>query len=185
MDGFNTFILALGILFFGFLLLIGSIAGITQMLFMVLIYIFRKQLRFLLRSITKKDFILVVIFGTIFGLIEEILWYVTEPGIQETMFDSLYIDLVSTLPAYLIFFIVVYGLAKRTETTQKKAFLYGGIFGYIFYFIAESGLFGFQFGGIPGTPIFLILIWEVNNFFLNGLLVWFPLYVSGLLKDND
>lgn len=185
MDKFRTFILALGVAFFAFLVLIGSAAGIFQMLFMTAIYIFRKPLRYALRLITQRNFILVVIFGTVFGSVEEVLWYVSEPGVQQTMFDSLYADLTSTLPAYLIFYGVVYALAKWRKPTQEKAFLYGGIFGYVFYFIAESGLLGFQFGGIPGAPILLVLVWEVNNFFLNGLLVWFPLYLSDMLADSS
>ncbi len=185
MDTFSKTILTIGSLFFLFLIIIGSIAGIAQMIFMVLVYIARKPLRHSFRMLTKNNFILVVFLGTAFSLVEEVLWYITEPGIQQAMFDSLYIDLISTLPVYFIFYIVVYLLAKRRETTQKKAFLYGGIFGYIFYFIAESGLFGFQFGGIPSAPIILVLVWEINNFFLNGLLVWFPLYISGLLRDID
>jgi len=185
MDRFKKFILTLGILFFSFLILIKSTAGIAQMLFLILIYLFRNPLRFLLRLISKNNFVLVVIFGTLFGLVEEVLWYVSEPGIQQTMFKSLSADLASMLPAYLIFYLAIYTLAKRRETTQRKAFLYGGIFGYIFYFFAESGLFGFQFGGIAGAPILLVLIWEINNFFLNGLLVWFPLYLSDLLVEEN
>ncbi|MDD5688458.1 MAG: hypothetical protein PHE88_11585 [Elusimicrobia bacterium] len=181
MDKFRIFILALGVFFFGFLVLIGSIAGIAQMLFMILIYIFRKQLRFALRRIVKRDFITIIVVGTLFGLTEEVLWYMIDP----TTFSSLYVDLASTFPAYLIFYLVVYALAKWRRTTQKKAFLYGGIFGYIFYFIVESGLFGFQFGVVSKAPLFLLLIWEVNNFFLNGLLVWFPLYVSDILFDSN
>ncbi len=184
MDKFRTFISVVGIFFFVFLVLIESVAGIAQLVFMLLTYLFRKPLRSLIRLITVNNFVLVVVFGTIFGLVEEILWYVSEPGIQQTMFGSLYVDLISTFPVYLIFYCIVYLLAKKYTPTQKKAFLYGGIFGYTFYFIAESGLFGFQFGGIPGAPIPLILIWEINNFFLNGLLVWLPLYLSDLLSDK-
>ncbi len=184
MDKFKTFILTLGILFFAFLLLIGSVAGIVQMLFMAAIYLFRKPLRYLIRLSTNRNFILVVVFGALLGMVEEILWFVSEPGIKQTMFSSLSIDLTSTLPVYIIFYLVVYFLARK-GTTQKKAFMYGGIFGYIFYFIAESGILRFQFGGIPGAPIWLLLIWEVNNFFLNGLGVWFPLYLSELLVDRD
>ena len=183
MDKFKTFILALSITFLAFLVLLGSTAGIVQMLFMTFIYIFRKPLRFVLRLITKRDFILVVVFGILFGLVEEVLWYVSDPGMQ-AIFSSLYIDLASTFPAYLVFYLIIYILA-RNGTTQKKAFIYGGIFGYVFYFIAESGLLGFQFGGIPGAPLWLILIWEINNFFLNGLLVWFPLYLSDLFVDRN
>jgi hypothetical protein len=135
----------------------------------------------MIRKITSKDFLLVVFFGTLLGLTEEILWFLSEPGIKQTMFKSLYIDLASTLPAYLLFYLIIYILAKTQKTTGEKAFLYGGIFGFIFYFIFESGLFGFQFGGITGAPIWLIIIWEINNFFLSGLLVWFPLYLSDLL----
>ena len=101
------------------------------------------------------------------------------------MFNSLSEDLVSTLPAYMIFFTAVYVLSQRRKLTQRKIFLYGGIFGYIFYFIAESGLFGFQFGGIPNAPMSLLLIWEINNFFLNGFLAWFPLYLSDLPVDKE
>ena len=185
MDKFSKFFLIVGALFFVFLLLISSIAGIAQMLFMVLIYLFRKPARFVLRMITKNDFALVVIFGTLFGLVEEVLWFMTEPGIQQTMFSSLSVDLASMLPTYFIFYSVVYFLAKRSRTTERRAFIYGGIFGYVFYFLAESGILGFQFGGIPGAPLPLILVWEINNFFLNGLLVWFPLYVSDLLRENN
>lgn len=181
MDEFRTFILTLGIPFFGFLILIGSTAGLIQMFFMLLVYVFRKPLRRALRRITESDFILVVVFGTLFGLTEEVLWYVSEPGIRQTMFGSLPVDLTSTLPAYFVFYLVVYALARRRRTTQKRVFLYGGLFGYVFYFIAESGLFGFRFGGVPGAPLFLVMIWEINNFFLNGLLVWFPLHLSSLL----
>lgn len=183
MDKFKFLISSLGIFFFVFLLLINSTAGIIQMLFMVLIYLLRKPLRFTLRLISKRNFVLVVVFGTIFGLVEEILWYVSEPGIQKTMFSSLYVDLTSTLPVYFLFFTIIYFLAKRSRTTQRKVFTYGGLFGYAFYFMAESGILGFQFGGVAGAPILLVLIWEINNFFLNGLLVWFPLYVSDLLRD--
>lgn len=183
MDKFRTFVLALGIVFSAFLVLSGSVAGIVQMLFMTMIYLFRKPLRSALRLITQRNFILVVIFGTVFGLVEEVLWYVSEPGIQQRMFGSLYVDLASTLPAYLIFYAVVYAIAGWRKPTQEKAFLYGGAFGYLFYFVAESGLFGFQFGGVPGAPISLVLVWELNNFFLNGLLVWFPLYLSDMLAD--
>lgn len=185
MNKFKTFILALGMLFLSFLILIGSVSGIAQMSFMALIFLFRKPLRRAISKITSNNFILVVIFGTLLGLTEEVLWYVSEPGIKQSMFSSLYTDLISTLPVYLIFYFIVYILAKRRKTTQKKAFLYGGIFGYVFYFIAESGILGTQFGGIPGAPIWLVLIWEVNNFFLNGLLVWFPLYLSELLADKE
>lgn len=185
MDKFKTFVLALGIFFFAFLTLIGSVAGIAQMLFMFLVYLFRNRLRYALRLITKRDFVLVVIFGVIFGLVEEVLWFVSEPGIQKAMFSSMYADLTSMLPIYLIFYLIVYALAKKFRITQKKAFLSGGIFGYVFYFIAESGLLGFHFGGIPEAPPPRLLIWEVNNFFLNGLLVWFPLYLSGLLADGS
>ncbi len=184
MDKFKAFVLILGIFFFAFLVLIGSAAGIAQMLFMLLVYFFRKPLRHALRLITRRNFVLVVIFGAIFGLVEEVLWFVSEPGIQKTMFSSLSADLTSTLPVYLIFYLAVYALAKSFRITQKKAFLFGGIFGYVFYFIAESGLFGFQFGGIPGAPLPLLLAWEINNFFLNGLLVWFPLYLSDLLVER-
>lgn len=184
MEKFSTFILALGVLFFGFLALIGSAAGMIQMLFMALIYLLRNYLRTAIRRIIKNNFVLVVFFGALFGLTEEILWFVSEPGIRQTMFGSLYADLVSTLPAYLIFYLAVYIFASRHKITGKRAFLFGGIFGYVFYFIFESGSFGFQFGGIPGAPIWLVLIWEINNFFLNGLLVWFPLYLSDLLTDD-
>jgi len=182
MNKFKIIILIIGILFFTFLFLIGSVVGIVQLLFMLAVYFFKKPLRFALRSITERDFVLVVIFGTIFGLVEEILWYVFDP---EIYWSSLFIDLTSMLPVYFTFYIVVYFLAKKFRVTQKKAFLSGGIFGYIFYFIAESGLFGFQIGGISEAPILLIAIWEINNFFLNGLLVWFPLYVSNLLIDAN
>jgi len=73
MDKVKIVISTVGMLFFGFLVLIGSIAGIMQLLFMILLYLFRKPLRFLLRLITKRNIVLVVIFGTIFGLIEELL----------------------------------------------------------------------------------------------------------------
>ena len=182
MDKFKIFISIVGVLFFGFLVLIGSVAGIVQLMFMLLIYFLRKPLKSTFRSITKNNFALVVILGTIFGLVEEILWYVSDP---EIYWSSLFVDLTSMLPVYFIFYIIVYSLAKKFRVTQKKAFLSGGIFGYIFYFIAESGLFGFQIGGVPGAPILLVLIWEINNFFLNGLLVWFPLYVSNLLSDAN
>lgn len=185
MEKFKIFILALGVFFSGFLALIGSAAGLIQMAFMALIYLFRKHLRFLLRRITENNFILIVFFGTIFGLTEEVLWFWSEPGIEKTMFDSLYSDLASTLPAYSIFYLVVYALARRKKITEERAFLSGGIFGYFFYFIAESGLFGFQFGGVSGAPIWLISVWEINNFFLNGLLVWFPLYLSDLFIDKE
>lgn len=185
MEKFKMFILALGIFFSGFLILIGSASGIVQILFTALIYLFRKPLRYSVRKITEKDFIIIVVFGTLFGLIEEALWFLSEPGIQQSMFGSLRIDLLSTLPAYAIFYSVIYALSRRHKITGKKAFLYGGIFGYVFYFIVESGLFGFRFGGIPGAPMWLVLIWEINNFFLNGLLVWFPLYLSGLYADRS
>jgi len=181
MDKFKIIIPVIGVFFFVFLVSIGSITGIVQLLFMSLIYFLRKHLRFVVRLITKRNFIIVVIFGTIFGLIEEILWFVFD---LEIYWNSLSVDLLSMLPIYFVFYTVVYLLAKKFEVTQKKAFLCGGIFGYVFYFITESGLFGFQIGGIPGASIFLVLIWEINNFFLNGLLVWFPLYLSDLLSDN-
>lgn len=185
MDRFKEFILGLGTLFTAFLVLIGSVAGIVQMVFSLIIYLFRKQLRSALRSVSKKDFALVVIFGTFFGLLEEILWYVSDHGVQQSMFSSLSNDLASMLPLYFIFYLVIYVLTKHKQITQKRAFLYGGIFGYVFYFIAESGIFGFQFGGISGAPLILILVWEINNFFLNGLLVWFPLYLSDLFIDKE
>lgn len=185
MNIFKIFILTLGILFSGFLLLTGSVSGLVQMTFMTLIYLFRKPLKHMIHKITSNDFVLVVGSGVLFGLTEEVLWYISEPGIRQTMFKSLSSDLASTLPAYLIFYLIIYALAKRHKTTQKNAFLYGGIFGYIFYFIAESGVSGVQFGGIPGAPIWLILVWEINNFFLNGLLVWFPLYLSELLTEKN
>ena len=185
MDRFSIGLSVLFVSFFLFMIAIGSVAGIVQLLFMVLVYLFRKPLRSVLRLVTRKDFFLVVFFGTLFGLVEEVLWFVFEPGIQQTMFSSLYVDLKSTFPVYLIFYLVVYTLAKWRRTTQNRAFLYGGIFGYIFYFIAESGLFGFQIGGVLGAPIYLVMIWEINNFFLNGLLVWFPLYLSDLLSDSE
>lgn len=152
---------------------------------MVLIYFFRKPLRRAIRKITLSNFVLVVIFGTFLGLAEEVLWYIFESGVQQTMFKNIYTDLASTFPVYLLFYVIVYVLAKRQKNTGEKVFLYGGIFGYVFYFIVESGIFGVQFGGIIGASIWLILIWEINNFFLNGLLVWFPLYTSDLLSEND
>ncbi len=180
MDKFKTILLAIGILFLAVLTLIGSVAGIIQLLFMTLIYLTRKPLKTISRKITVNNLILVVVFGTVFGLVEEILWYVFDP---EIYWSSLYVDLTSMLPVYMIFYLIIYALAKRYKTTQKKAFLSGGIFGYLFYFTFESGLLGFQIGGIPGAPIFLVMIWEINNFYLNGLLVWFPLYISDLLSD--
>jgi hypothetical protein len=182
---FKTSILALGVLFLSFLILIKSVSGIAQLLFMALIYLFRNPLKQTIRKITPNNFVLIVIFGSLLGLIEETLWYVSEPGIKQTMFKSLYTDLVSTLPVYLIFYFIIYTLAKRQKTTGEKAFLCGGIFGYVFYFIFESGILGIQFGGVPDAPIWLVLIWEINNFFLNGLLVWFPLYLSDLLADKE
>lgn len=184
MEKFRIFILTLGMLFFGFLVLIGSVAGMVQMLFMVLVYLSRDHLRIAIRRMIKNNFILVVFFGTLLGLTEEVLWFVSEPGIRRTMFDSLSSDLASTLPAYLIFYLAVYVFSSRYKISGKRAFLFGGSFGYFFYFIFESGSFGFQFGGIPGAPVWLVLIWEINNFFLNGLLVWFPLYLSDLLVDK-
>lgn len=185
MDKFKTFILALGTLFFIFLVLIGSGSGIVQMIFMMLVYFFRKPLRHAIRKIATKNLILVVFFGVLLGLSEEVLWYMFEPGVKQTMFKSLYADLAATFPAYLFFYLIVYALAKKRKITQKSAFLYGGIFGYIFYFIFESGIFGTQFGGVSGAPVWLILVWEINNFFLNGLLVWFPLYLSDILVDKE
>jgi len=185
MEKLKILILPLGAFFLGFLVLIGSVAGIVQMLFMTLIYLSRNHLRSAMRRIVKNNFVLVVVFGTIFGVVEEVLWFVSEPGIRQTMFGSLYVDLVSTFPAYLIFYVIIYIFARHCKTTGEKAFLYGGIFGYFFYFIAESGLFGFHFGGVPGAPVWLILIWEINNFFLNGLLVWFPLYLSDLYVERS
>lgn len=185
MEKFKMFILALGMFFSGFLILIGSTAGLIQMMFMAAIYLSRKHFRFAMRRITENNFFLVAVFGTFLGLIEEVLWFWSEPGIEKIMFDSLYSDLASTLPAYFIFYLVVYALAKRQKITEKRAFLSGGIFGYCFYFIAESGIFGFQFGGIPGAPIWLVSVWEINNFFLNGLLVWFPLYLSDFYSSRN
>ncbi|RLG14961.1 MAG: hypothetical protein DRN71_02350 [Candidatus Nanohalarchaeota archaeon] len=182
MEKFKIFISVVCALFFGFLVSIGSVAGIVQLLFMVMVYFFSKSLRYILRLVTKKDFVLVVIFGTVFGLFEEVLWFVFDP---EIYWSSLFVDLVSMLPVYFVFYIVVYFLAEKFEVTQRRAFLYGGVFGYVFYFVAESGLFGFQIGGIPGASIPLVMVWEINNFFLSGLLVWFPLYVSGLLSDSE
>ena len=182
MDRLIVPISIVGMLFLGFLLCIGSIAGIVQLAFMTLIFLLRRPLRSGLRSVSERNFVLVVVFGIIFGLIEEVLWYVFDPS---TYWVNLVVDLMSMFPIYFILYVVVYYLAKRYNVTQKMAFLGGGVFGYVFYFIAESGLFGFQIGGIVGASIVLVLIWEVNNFFLNGLLVWFPLYMSDLLIDTD
>jgi hypothetical protein len=185
MNKFKTFISALSIFFLFFLFLIGSVSGIIQMTFMMLVHLFRKPLKRTIRKINTNNIVLIIIFGTLLGLTEEILWYFSEPGIQRTMFKDLYTDLASTLPVYIIFYFIIYTLAKRQKTTGQKAFLYGGIFGYIFYFIFESGILGIQIGGIPEAPIWLILIWEINNFFLNGLLVWFPLYLSDLMITEN
>ncbi|MFQ6105501.1 MAG: hypothetical protein ACE5NL_00315 [Candidatus Hydrothermarchaeaceae archaeon] len=176
---FKKSISGLGLFFLVFAILIGSPTAVANLLFMLLCYLLRNPLRTISNRLIKNKFLLLVIFGTLLGLVLEALWYfghIFENKPQPWV--SLLDDFIRMFPVYLLLFIFLYLLIKRYPSTEKQAFIYGGIMGYIFYFAMEGLEVGF-------SPLILLLLWEINNFLLNGFLIWMPLYISSNLVEKQ
>lgn len=179
MELFGKIIFGLGIFFAGFAVLIGSATALWNLAFMAIAYLLRDQLKSIFCRLTTNKFLLLVIFGTMLGLSEELLWYVGhEIESKPQQWLSLSDDIIRMGPVYLLLYAFLHQIIRKYPFTGKQAFMYGGISGYIFYFIMEGSGMGF-------SPIWLITLWEINNFLLNGFLFWMPLYVSENLEQEQ
>ncbi|VVB54879.1 Uncharacterised protein [uncultured archaeon] len=178
MDIFKKSVRVLCLFFLIFATLIGSFTAVANLIFMLLCYFFRDSLRFIFRTKIKDKFLLLVTFGTLLGLALETVWYfglLLENKSQQWV--SLLDDFIRMFPVYFILFVLLYQLVKRYPFTERQAFIYGGTIGYIYYFIME----GLQ---INFSPLPLLILWEINNFLLNGFLIWMPLYISNNLVNE-
>lgn len=172
MSNFRKFILVIGLIFVLFSALIGSTTAIANIAFMSICYSLRNRIKLFYCKLTTNKFFLLISFGLLLGLTEETLWYfghVLENKPQPWL--SLYDDYFRMAPVYLLLFSAIYLISKKYPITEKNFFICGGIVGYTVYFVMEGAQTGFQ-------PISLLAVWEINNFLLNGFLIWMPLYIS-------
>lgn len=176
---FRKSLLGLSLFFLIFAILIGSFTAVANLAFMLICYLFRDSLRLIFGSKIKNHFFLLVTFGTLLGLALETLWYfglVLENKAQQWV--SLLDDFIRMFPVYFILFVLLYQLIKRYPFTGRQAFMYGGTMGYIYYFLMEGSQINF-------SPLILLILWEINNFLLNGFLIWMPLYISNNLINDQ
>lgn len=178
MVSFKKSIIGLGI-FFAILALVifNSPTAVANIAFMSICYVVRNPIKSIFSRLIANRFLRLVIFGTLLGMAEETLWYfghMLEAKPQPWV--SLIDDFIRMAPAYFVLFVFIYLLVKLYHPTAKQAFTYGAAMGYVIYFIMEGAEIGF-------SPLPLLLLWEINNFLLNGFLVWMPLYVSDVLAE--
>lgn len=172
-------LIGLGIFFAVIAVLLDSKTALANLTFMALLCLARNPLRRVVTSLKLPPNLSLVGFGLFLGLAEEALWYfglLLEGKPQPWV--SLADDFIRMGPIYLLLFVGMALLTTRFPLTEKQSFLYGGAMGYIFYFWMEGSAMGFQ-------PLWLLILWEINNFLLNGFLLWLPLYVTGRAVENN
>lgn len=171
-------LLGLGIFFVAFAMLIGAKTALLNLLFICVLYLLSRPLRGIAGFVFQNKALLLVITGTLLGLALETLWYFglsieNKPQRWVSLLD----DLIRMFPVYLLLFLFLNLLIRAHPMTSLQAFAYGGVMGYAFYFVMEAAE--------SGAPLLLLVPWELNNFFLNGFLIWFPLFISDNLEGGD
>ena len=172
-------LIGLGIFFAMIAILMDSKTALANLAFMALLCLARRPLRRVVTSLKLPPSLSLVGFGLFLGLAEEALWYfglLLEGKSQPWV--SLADDFIHMGPVYLLLFAGIALLLTRFPLTEKQSFLYGGAMGYIFYFLMEGSAMGFQ-------PLWLLILWEINNFLLNGFLLWLPMRVTGRTVENN